>query len=168
MLDKSIVKAGWIPRADQTGGPEKDTITLSLPFNCNKRLKNALIQAAYHTGNNLLAFKGFGEAAREHYLYKHYQQVLNRGGSAKLSTAKLLLNIILKIANQRRIYTPDYWLKNSQMIKAGDTELYYEFTYQNLKEKIAGYDLSGIPDEHNYLLKFKKEIHEIRTIINIT
>ena len=168
MLEKSISYAGCIPRETQTGGPDKDAITLSLPFNCNKRLKNALIQAAYHTGNNLLAFKGFGEAAREHYLYKHYQQVLNRGGSAKLSTAKLLLNIILKIANQRRIYTPDYWLKNSQMIEAGDTELYYEFTYQNIKEKIAGYDLSGIPDEHNYLLKFKKEIDEISTINTLT
>jgi len=141
---------GLIPKETQTG--EDDVVKLRLPRDANKILKNAVLQAAHSTGTTRHPAWRINPALGSHRLMEHYQRIEERGGKTNLSTAGLLIRISHRLVNEQRMYVPDgtNW----------DVTTYFDCVYKSLKEKWKPFDLRGIPEQNNYLSKFKQEIDD--------
>jgi transposase len=147
--------SGTIPRETQTG--EGEAVKLKLPHDANKILKNALLQAAHDTGTTKHPAWRLSAELGEHRLMKHYESVKERDGKTNLSTAGLMVRIMHRLINQQDIYIPD----KGTCWNVSD---YYECVYNCLQEKWKSYDLRGIPEENNFLLKLRQEIDEGKQI----
>ena len=153
-VDHMASYGGIVPREKQTGGSDKSPVKGHLPLDCNRILKDWLLQAAYHVGTTKHPIRKTPGKEGMHRLLKHYQNVENRQGKSRLSTAKLLIKIFRKMVAEQRIYLPDEWVKKPA---PSDPELflYFDVVNKSLQEKWKAYDLSGIDDEKNYHLKWK-------------
>ncbi len=146
---------GIIPREKQSGGSDKLPVKGHLPLDCNRILKDWLLQAAYHVGTTEHPIRKIPGEKGMHRLLKHYENVENRQGKSRLSTAKLLIKIFRKLVMDERIYLPDQCLK--QPAASGqELVLYFDVINKSLEEKWKTYDLSGIDNEKSYWIKCKE------------
>jgi 5'-3' exonuclease len=162
--DKMASFAGIVSRQKQTGGQtKKDPVTQYLPRDCNKILKDYLLQAAQHTGKTLHPFRKISASYDgEHTLSEHFQHVENNEGKSRLRNAKYLLKITRRLVKEQRFYFPGkHWLADDFSPDSEEHIQFYLSAIQNIKDKLKGYDLSGIKDENNYLLKEEKVISDI-------
>jgi len=163
-IDQKASFAGIVSRQKQTGGQgKKEPVAQHLPKDCNKVLKDYLLQAAQHTGKNLHPFRKVSDAYDgEHTLREHFQHVENNEGKSRLRNAKYLIKIISRLVKEQRFYFPGkHWLADDFSPDSDEHVLFYLSTIQNIKDKLKGYDLSGIKDENNYLLKEEKTINDL-------
>lgn len=151
--DKMASYAGIVCRQYQTGGPTSEPVKGSLPIDSNHHLKDQLLQAAYHTGQNTHPAWRRLDLPGEHALFEHYRAVELREGKSRLSTAKKLLRVASAMVRDERIYLPENAL-NPDAHDAMPTKqfvAFHEIVAEMLKTKWKKYDLSGIPEERNRL-----------------
>lgn len=162
--DKMASFTGIVSRQKQTGGQsKKDPVSQYLPRDCNKILKDYLLQAAQHTGTTLHPFRKISASyGGEHTLSEHFQHVENNEGKSRLRNAKYLLKITRRLVKEQRFYFPGkHWLADDFSPDSEEHIQFYLSAIQNIKDKLKGYDFSGIKDENNYLLKEEKVIGDI-------
>lgn len=162
-VSKMASYAGIVSRQKQSGGKNTEPVKLCLPKNCNKVLKDYLLQAAQHTGKTLHPLrKVVPSYDGEHTLHEHFQHVEDIQGKSKLRNAKYLLKIIRRIVKEERFYFPEKkWLSDDFSPSSDEHILFYSVTIKNIKEKLKGYDLSGIKDENNYLFKEEQAVNDL-------
>ena len=160
-VDNMASYGGIVPREKQTGGSDKSPVKGHLPLDCNRILKDWLLQGAYHVGTTEHPIRKIPGKNGRHRFLRHYQSVENRQGKSRLSTAKLLIKIFRKMVVDQRIYLPDEWVKQPA---PSDQELfqYFDVVNKSLAEKWKTYDLSGIDEEKNYLLKWKAYCDDLK------
>ncbi len=159
--DNMASYAGIVPRQKQSGGSDKAPTTGHLPFDCNRILKDWLLQAAYHVGTTRHPSAKLPGEDGVHRLMQHYQRIENNQGKSRLSTAKLLIRISRKMVANERVYLPSEWVKTP----APSEEKLFEFldcVNQSLDQKWKKYDLSGIDNDKNYLIKWKAYCDELK------
>jgi hypothetical protein len=155
---------GIVPRHHQSGGPEAEGVTGKLPIDCNHALKDWLLQAAFHTGTTPHpAWECLELPGRQHRLYEHYQRLEREERHSRLSTAKLLLRIGQAMVRDRRAYLPANALDPQAPGAIGASALveYLRITATAVAARWKGYDLAGIPEEHNLLQQWHKEIEAL-------
>jgi len=158
--------AGICNRIKQTGGPDKPAIDIGLSRNCNRRLKDALLQVGFNMGKfKHPAGKIFPRFA-EHHLHKHFWRVDNRGSKSGLSTAKKFIGIASQMISCQQVYLDKVFLKNPNSISSEENLGYFLSVLELLKQKWSRHDLSGIPDEKNYLKKEIKCIKDYSDYVN--
>jgi len=163
-VDKMASFAGIVSRQKQTGGKgKKEPANQYLPKDCNKILKDYLLQAGQHTGKTLHPFRNISpDYDGEHTLHEHFQQVENNEGKSRLRNAKYLLKIIRRLVKEERFYFPEKnWLSNDFSLSSDEHIQFYSCVIQSIKDKLKGYDLSGIKDENNYLLKEENALNAL-------
>ena len=164
LVNQMASYAGIVPREYQSGGPDKAPVKGKLPVDANHYLKNWLLQAAHHVGTTPhLAWRTLDLPGSEHQLYLHYHQVEMRDGRSLLSTAKSLLRVARAMVRDQRIYLPVNAL-NSQSKDALPTEdflQYHHIVNKSLIQKWKAYDLHGIADEHNCLVRWQEELQAL-------
>jgi len=148
--DNMASYAGIVPRQKQTGGPGKPPKVGHLPLDANRILKDYLLQAAYHVGTT-----------GSHRLQQHFEQVENREGRSRLSTAKLLVRIIRAMVKSEMIYLPPQILRPGHSLPRSYVLTYYQEMVNTLDCKWRRFDLSGISSEHNRLLRWKETVDDI-------
>lgn len=161
--DQMASYAGIVCRQYQTGGPDSEPVKGRLPIDCNHHLKDQLLQAAYHTGHNTHpAWRQLGLPG-EHPLFEHYRSVELREGKSRLSTAKKLIRVSSAMVRDERVYLPPGALDPSapDAMPAEQFAVYLEIVGEMLKRKWKGYDLSGIPDERNRLVRWLEDTGEL-------
>lgn len=158
--------AGICSRIKQTGGSDKPATEIGLPKNCNRRLKDALLQVGFNMGRfKHPAGKIFPRFA-EHRLYKHFWRVDNRGSKSGLSTAKKFIGIASQMISCQQVYLDEVFLKNPKSISSDENLGYFLSVLEFLRQKWSRYDLTGIPDDKNYLKKEIKCIKDYSDYIN--
>jgi len=155
--DNMASYAGIVPRQNQTGGAGKPPKIGHLPLNANRIVKDYLLQAAYHVGTT-----------GEHRLRQYYMKAENEERRSRLATAKLLLRIARQMVRTEMIYLPVEILQPGPQLPQGDVLAYYRSATTALEAKWKKYDLSGIPDEKNYLVKWKENLKSIATFVEQT
>ena len=160
-VDNMASYGGIVPREKQSGGTDKLPVKGHLPLDCNRILKDWLLQGAYHVGTTEHPIRKIPGKNGMHRLLNHYQNVENRQGKSRLSTAKLFIKIFRKMVVSQRIYLPDEWMKQPA---PSDQELflYFDIINKTLEEKWKAYDLSGIDDEKNYWIKWKEYCNDLK------
>ncbi|MCK5853181.1 transposase [bacterium] len=156
--------AGIVSRQKQTGGEnKKEPYNQHLPKDCNKILKDYLLQAAQHTGKSLHPFRKIDpEYEGMHTLQEHFQHVENNEGKSRLRNAKYLLKIIRRLVKEERFYFPEkHWLKEDFSPSSDEHIQFYKCVIESIKGKLKGYDFSGIDDDNNYLLKEEKTVNAL-------
>lgn len=156
--------AGIVPREYQSGGPDKAPVKGKLPIDANHYLKNWLLQAAYHVGTTPHpAWRTLDLPGSDHQLNLHYHQVEMRDGRSLLSTAKSLLRIARAMVRDQRIYLPVNALNPSakDALPTEDYLHYHHIVNNSLIQKWKAYDLHGIPDEHNRLVRWQEELQAL-------
>jgi len=148
--DNMASYAGIVPRQKQTGGPGKPARVGHLPLDANRILKDYLLQAAYHAGTT-----------GSHRIREHFEQVENREGRSRLSTAKLLVRVIRAMVKSEMVYLPREILHPSGPLPNGYVASYYQDMADTLDRKWRRFDLSGIPPEQNQMLKWKETVDDI-------
>lgn len=162
--DRMASYGGIVPRHYQTGGPDAQGITGSLPLDCNHHLKDWLLQAAFHAGTTPHeAWDRMALPGDQHRLYEHYQRVELQEGHSRLSTAKLLLRIGRAMVRDRRAYLPANALDPQAQDALSPEALvqYLGLTAAAVARRWRGYDLSGLPEELNLLQQWHKEIEAL-------
>ena len=162
--DKMASYAGIASRQKQTGGEKRKTPTgQHLPRDCNRILKDYLLQAAQHTGTSLHPFRKISPSYDgSHTLQQHYQHVESIEGKSRLRNAKYLIKIIIKLVDEERFYFPEkHWLSPEFAPRNDDHILLYQNTIQRVKDKLKGYDISGIDPEKNYLYKEEQHLKDL-------
>jgi len=159
--DNMASYSGIVPREKQTGGISKQPLKGHLPLDCNRILKDWLLQGAYHVGTTKHPMhKSEGEDGL-HRLLEHYRRVENNGGKSRLSTAKLLIKIGRQMVFNERIYLPSDWVR-----KPAPSEeklfAYLDVVNKSLDEKWKAYDLSGIDQNKNYLIQWRNYCDELK------
>jgi hypothetical protein len=160
--DKIISYAGLACRENQTGGANKPAVKLGLPWAANKHLKNTLIQTAHGLGLYKHPAGKIYPCFEEHRLYKKYHQIKNKGGCSGLRTAKLLVKIIIQMFKCETVYAyegSDFELEEKMA--------YYTAVDEMLNNKWRKYDLSNIPDDKKYTVKWKAKLVESKSIATI-
>ena len=161
--DRLASYAGIVGRQFQTGGSAHPPVCGTLPLDANRILKDWVLQAAFHVGTTehpawaLLGLPG------QHPLYEHYHRIEARNGRSLLGTGKKLLATGRAMARDRRIYLPLSAL-DPQAPHAMPTDQYLEYsriTMAIMLAKWKGFDLCGIPDERNLLVRFQEDIEAI-------
>jgi transposase len=155
--------AGIVCRQHQTGGPDSPPIKGKLPIDANHHAKDQLLQAAYHTGHNRHpAWKRLGLLG-EHSLYEQYQSVELREGKSRLSTAKKLIRVVSAMIRSERIYLPNNALNPdaADAMSSRQYVVYQQIVAEMLTSKWKRYDLSGIPEEQNYLARWLQNTNEL-------
>jgi hypothetical protein len=142
--------AGIVPRQTQTGGPSQPARIGHLPLDANRILKDYLMQAAFHAGTT-----------GQHRLQQHYRQVELRDGKSRLSTAKLLVRILRRMALAETVYLPLDILRPSLPLPEGYVLAYYREVTAKLEEKWKPYDLSGVDPQANRLQQWKETVDDI-------
>ena len=161
--DQMASYAGIVCRQHQTGGPASEPVKGSLPIDANHHLKDQLLQAAYHTGQNRHpAWRRLGLPG-EHLLFEHYHAVELREGKSRLSTAKKLLRVASAMVRDERIYLPPSAHNPSahDAMPARQFTAYLEIVAEMLTTKWKKYDLSGIPEESNRLTRWIQNTNEL-------
>jgi transposase len=148
--DNMASYAGIVPRQTQTGGPSQPARTGHLPLDANRILKDYLLQAAFHAGTT-----------GQHRLQEHYRQVELRDGKSRLSTAKLLVRILRRMALTETVYLPLEILRPGLPLPEGYVVAYYREVTAKLVEKWKPYDLSGIDPQANRLQQWKETVDDI-------
>lgn len=148
--DNMASYAGIVPRQNQTGGSGKPPKVGHLPLDANRILKDYLLQAAYHVGTT-----------GQHRLQEYYQKAENEQRYSRLATAKLLLRIARYLVQTEMIYLPLEILRPEMPLPSGYVIAYYEQVTQALKAKWKHYNLAGVPEEGNYLAKWKETVKDI-------
>lgn len=161
-VDKMASFAGIVSRQKQTG-KRPEPANQYLPKACNKILKDYLLQAARHTGTTLHPLRKVDpDYDGEHTLHEHFQHVESTEGKSKLRNAKYLLKIIRRLVREKRFYFPEKkWLSEGFSPSSDEHIQFYSATIQIIKEKLKGYDLSGIDEENNYLLKEEQALNAL-------
>lgn len=159
--DQMASYGGIVPRQHQSGGSEAEPVIGTLPIDANHHAKDWLLQAAYHVGTTAHpAWRQLDLPGAQHVLHEHYQTVELRDGRSRLSTAKRLLRIAKAMIRDRRIYLPTNALDphDPDGLSGGEFLDYHRIVVHSLKRKWKGYDLSGIPDEDNWLTRTQEEL----------
>ena len=154
-VDRMASYAGIVPRMNQTGGPGKPAKVGHLPLNANRILKDYLLQAAYHVGTT-----------GKHRLEQYYQKAENEQRYSRLATAKLLLRIGRQMVQTEMIYLPLAILHPDMPLPEGYVVAYYQEVTGKLVAKWKGYNLSGVADEANYLVRWKETVKDIVRVTN--
>ena len=160
-VDNMASYGGIVPREKQSGGSDKLPVKGHLPLDCNRILKDWLLQGAFHVGTTEHPIRKIPGKSGTHRLLKHYQHVENRQGKSRLSTAKLLIKVFRRMAVDQRIYLPDEWV-NQPAESDQELFLYLDVINKTLKDKWKAYDLSGIDGERNYYLKWKDYCNDLK------
>lgn len=162
--DRMASYAGIASRQKQTGGEKKKTPGgQHLPADCNKILKDYLLQAGQHTGKALHPLrKVIPSYDGTHTLQEHFQHVENHEGKSRLRNAKYLIKIIRRLVKEQRFYYPEkHWLSPDFTPQDDEHIQFFANTLKCVKHKLKGYDLSGISDENNYLIKEEKTLNAL-------
>ena len=109
-VDNMASYAGIVPREKQTGGIDKAPLKGHLPMDCNRMLKDWLLQGAYHVGTTKHPMQKIDGNDGSHRLLEHYCRIENNEGKSRLSTAKLLLKISRRMVMNERVYLPSKWV----------------------------------------------------------
>lgn len=160
-IDKMASYAGIVPRNYQTGGPDKPPIVTTLPFDANHKLKNALLQSAFHVGTTRHPAEVKLDLKGKFALYEFYQTSELNDRCSRLATAKKMLRTIRAMVRDSRVYMPYDSLEPSAP-GAMSPETHIQFmgiVKEMMINKWKGYDLSGIPEEKNHLAKWLKEVN---------
>ncbi len=160
-VDNMASYAGIVPREKQTDRSHKVPLKRHLPMDANWILKDWLLQGAYHVGTTKHPMHKIDDNDGLHRLLKHYQRIENNEGKSRLSTAKLLLKIGRRMVMNERIYLPEDWV-----LKPAPSEnelfLYMDVVNKSLNEKWKSYDLSGISEDKNNLILWRKYCDELK------
>jgi transposase len=159
--DNMASYAGIVPREKQSGGKEKMSVKGHLPLDCNRILKDWLLQSAYHVGTTPHPVGKVDGHKGDHRLLQHYQRVENREGKSRLSTAKMLIKIGRQMVTKEREYLPTAWLPPHPPPPQDELLVYLDSVRESLQEKWKGYDLTGIDDDPNYLIQWQEFHHEL-------
>jgi len=119
-------------------------------LDANRILKDYLLQAAYHAGTT-----------GSHRIQEHFQRVENREGRSRLSTAKLLVRVMREMVKMEMIYLPEEILHPGEQLPPNYVIDYYRKTTEAMDRKWKKFDLSGIPDKDNRLIKWKETVDDI-------
>ena len=150
-LNQMCSYAGIAPRTMQSGGPDKPAIVLGLSKKCNRRLKDALLQAAHqtaltpHTAGSLLP------QLKEHKLMRHYKTVSARNGKSGLSTARMIIRKMRGMVRGETIYLP------AKELSVYELKIYVMSTFEKMHNNLKGIDLDSIKPENNCLTQMEVE-----------
>jgi len=162
--DRMASFGGIVSRQKQTGGAEnKEPHNQHLPKNCNRILKDYLLQAAQHTGKTLHPFRKISETFKgEHTLQEHFQHVENHEGKSRLRNAKYLIKIIRCLVKEQRFYYPGkHWLAEDFVPVSDEHIQLFSCTIESIRGKLKGYDLSGIKEENNYFFREEEALNAL-------
>jgi hypothetical protein len=135
-----------------------------MPKNCNHRLKNWLLQAAFHVGTTAHPACVVPGITGDHRLRQHWQRLEDGARHSRLGTARLLLRILTAMAHEKRIYLPEWWLhpeKTGETPDPASAALWLETATAAMENKWRDYDLTGIPDEQNVLKQWRTHADEL-------
>ena len=150
-LDQMCAYSGIAPRTTQSGGPDKAPSIIGLPRNCNRRLKDALLQAAHQTGLTPHTAGHILPQLKEHKLMKHYKQVAARNGKSGLSTARMILRKMRLMVRGNTIYFPD------EILTSDELKIYVSATFEKIKNTLKRLDLSTIESQNNCITQMEDE-----------
>ncbi|MBT4821485.1 MAG: hypothetical protein HON70_37600, partial [Lentisphaerae bacterium] len=120
------------------------------PLDANRILKDYLLQAAYHVGST-----------GRHRLQEYYRKAENEQRRSRLATAKLLLRVARYMVQTEMIYLPLEILHPDMPLPNGYIVAYYQQVTDALTAKWKHYNLAGVPDDANYLTKWKENVSDI-------
>jgi len=109
-----------------------------------------LLQAAYHVGST-----------GRHRLQEYYRKAENEQRRSRLATAKLLLRVARYMVQTEMIYLPLEILHPDMPLPNGYIVAYYQQVTDALTAKWKHYNLAGVPDDANYLTKWKENVSDI-------
>ena len=161
LVDNMASYAGIVPREKQTGGIDKAPLKGHLPMDCNRMLKDWLLQGAYHVGTTKHPMRKIDGDDGSHRLLEHYCRIENNEGKSRLSTAKLLLKIGRRIVMNECVYLPSDWVRKPAPSEEKLVS-YLDVVNKSLDEKWKAYDLSGIDQNKNYSIQWRKYCDELK------
>ena len=156
--------AGCAQSQKQSGGPDKQPVQQGMPMSCNHRLKDCLLQAAFHAGTTPhQAAKRLPGLDDTHRLMRCWQALDARGGHTRLGTARTLLRIMHNMMQEKRIYLPDWWLQPEKYPapEPAQAAAWLDAATTAMEQKWQGYNFDGIPDEVNQLKIWRKNADEL-------
>ena len=161
--DQMASYGGIVCRQHQTGGPDSEPVKGRLPIDCNHHLKDQLLQAAYHTGHNTHPAWSKLDLPGEHPLFEHYRSMEQNGRKSRLGTAKKLIRICSAMVRDGRVRIQGAGgqIDAPDAMPTEQFAAYLEIVGEMLKRKWKGYDLSGIPDERNRLVRWLEDAGEL-------
>jgi len=162
--DRTASYAGIIPRDYQTGGPESPVKHGHLPKDCNRALKDCLLQAANHVGTTPLPGPQAAGCHRQHDLMAYYQEKDARGEKSRLGTARKLLRIINAMASRKTAYQPTQWFEAHQNVP-GCVPIYLETMLTSLagKWKTVGLNIEEDNELGNFAKSYRELVEKYRT-----
>jgi transposase len=144
--------AGIVPRTEQSGGPDKAAFVKGLPKKCNRRLKNAVLSAAFDQGRfSHPVAKQLPEYGR-HRLQRHFLKIDARGGKSGISTAKLLIKISRRMVRDNSLYLPQ-----ENHPSPIDLAMYVETSITTIYNYFGTELFNSVPKEENILRKVAEE-----------
>jgi hypothetical protein len=163
-IDQTASYAGVVCRQTQTGGMDNPPFKSGLPSDCNRVLRDYLLQLAYHAGTTPMRLLKELPVDDEHTLHKHHLRLQNADACSRLGTAKKFLKIAKCLAKQERVYLPAEWLDfdNGDAIPRDAWFRFFEGQLETLKFKWKKYDLSGIDPDKNRLTREERVIDDLR------
>lgn len=166
-MKNQVSYAGIVPRTKQTGGVESEASSGHLPRDCNRVLKDYIIQAAKSVGKHPQTVLNEIHCDSAHTLYRYYQQVTNRNGHSRIATGKKLIKVIRKLVLENRIYLPEEWLNPDHTVSSEENFIYHEKMCKSIQAKWQKFDLSEIPPEDNNLILEKNALSELKAFIKL-
>lgn len=104
--DNAASYAGIVTRIYQTGGPSSAPKYGHLPMDRNERLKDYVMQAAWHVGTTPLPHASELGVDAVHDLMDYYARKEAAGEASRLATAKKLLAVGVSMARAKAPYQP--------------------------------------------------------------
>ena len=150
-LNQMCSYAGIAPRTMQSGGPDKPAIILGLSKKCNRRLKDALLQAAHQTAMTPHTAGALLPQLKEHKLMKHYKAVNVRNGKSGLSTARMIIRKMRGMVRGETIYLP------AKELSVYELKIYVMSTFEKMYNTLKGLDLTSIKPEDNCITQMEEE-----------
>ena len=151
--------AGIIPRQKQSGGSAKAPVVMTLPKDCNKRLKSTFFSVV--NGTQKYDHPSISINAYNHDLKKHYHKVENRGGKSRTSTAKKFVRIMRAMLKKEDIYMP-----RTETMPAHQLAAWITIETQNMFKKWAAYEV--YPHKNNILGEWQEKKDKILTLLRST
>jgi len=160
---KMFSYAGCAQRQKQTGGEDHPPVQLGLPKACNHRLKDCLLQAAFHAGTTPHPARRMAGDDGRHPLLNLWQRLAARGGHTYLGTARRWLRIMTAMVQEKRIYLPEWWCdpEHHPRPEPEHARAWLEAATAAMEQKWHGYDLDGIPDANNHLKQWRATADEL-------